>query len=207
MYTLINLPYALDALEPVISARTLEFHHGKHLQTYVDNLNKLIAGTEFEGMKLEEIIAKSSGALFNNAGQVLNHNLYFGQFTPASDGGVAPHGGVVTPHRGLDPRSPLAVAIVKQWGSVEVFKSEFEAKGVGLFGSGWVWLQSDASGALSIAQYANAYNPVAHGFKPILTFDVWEHAYYLDYQNRRAAHLQALWGIVNWEEIEKRYKL
>ena len=113
----------------------------------------------------------------------------------------------LAPHRGLDPRSPLSAAIVKQWGSIDAFKADFESKGVGLFGSGWVWLQSDASGALSIAQYANADNPVAHGFKPILTFDVWEHAYYLDYQNRRAAHLQALWGIVNWEEIEKRYKL
>lgn len=186
MFKLIDLPYALNALEPVISARTLEFHHGKHLQTYVDNLNKLIDGTPYEAMSLEEIVAKSSGALFNNAGQVLNHNLYFGQFTSN------PHPGLDNPHSGLDPESPLAKAIVAEWGSVEAFKSDFESKGVGLFGSGWVWLQVNASGELSIAQYTNADNPVAHGLKPILTFDVWEHAYYLDYQNKRAAHLNAL---------------
>ena len=192
MFKLIDLPYALNALEPVISARTLEFHHGKHLQTYVDNLNKLIDGTPYEAMSLEEIVAKSSGALFNNAGQVLNHNLYFGQFTS-------------NPHPGLDPGSPLGKQIVKQWGSIEAFKTGFEAMGVSLFGSGWVWLQANASGELSIAQYTNADNPVAHGLKPILTFDVWEHAYYLDYQNKRAAHLNALWQIVNWKEIETRY--
>lgn len=190
MFKLIDLPY--KSLAPVISDETLSFHHGKHLQGYVDNLNKLIAGTEFETMSLEEIVKKSSGAVFNNAGQILNHNLYFGQFTSA-------------PHPGLDPGSLLGKQIVKQWGSVDAFKAEFEAKGVGLFGSGWVWLQADASGELSIAQYPGADNPVAHGFKPILTFDVWEHAYYLDYQNRRAAHLSALWGIVNWKGIESRY--
>ena len=191
MYTLINLPYAQDALEPVISARTLEFHHGKHLQAYVDNLNKLLPGSGLEGLGLEEIVAKAGGPLFNNAGQVLNHELYFTQF--------APNGGATA------PKGFLAAQIEKQWGSVDAFKAEFEAKGVGLFGSGWVWLQANPAGELFIAQYANADNPVAHGFKPILTFDVWEHAYYLDYQNRRAAHLSALWGIVNWAEIEKRY--
>lgn len=199
MFTLIDLPYALDALEPVISARTLGFHYGKHLQTYVDNLNKLIDGTSYEAMPLEEIVAKSSGALFNNAGQVLNHNLYFGQFKAVS---LLP---APTGNNGLNPGSPLGKQIVKQWGSVEAFKTGFEAMGMSLFGSGWVWLQADASGELSIAQYANADNPVAHGLKPILTFDVWEHAYYLDYQNRRAAHLNALWDVVNWDEIEKRY--
>ena len=198
MFTLINLPYALDALEPVISKQTLEFHHGKHLQTYVDNLNKLLPGSGLEGKTLEEIIvisseAKKSAAVFNNAGQVLNHNLYFTQFKSPS---VIPSEASV---------SPLMAQITKQWGSLDAFKSDFEAKGVGLFGSGWVWLQAAPSGELSIAQYTNADNPIAHGFKPILTFDVWEHAYYLDYQNRRAAHLSALWGIVNWEEIEKRY--
>jgi len=191
MYKLIDLPY--KSLAPVISDETLSFHHGKHLQTYVDNLNKLIAGTEFETMSLEEIVKKSTGAVFNNAGQILNHNLYFGQFTSA-------------PHPGLDPGSLLGKQIVKQWGSVDAFKAEFEAKGVTLFGSGWVWLQADATGVLSIAQYPNADNPVAHGLKPILTFDVWEHAYYLDYQNRRVVHLQALWRIVDWNEIETRYK-
>ena len=191
MFTLIDLPY--KSLAPVISDQTLAFHHGKHLQTYVDNLNKLIAGTEFEGKSLEEIVKASTGGVFNNAGQILNHELYFTQFAPAR-------------HAGLDPASPLGKQIAKQWGSIDAFKADFEAKGVGLFGSGWVWLQANAEGELSIGQYANADNPVAHGLKPILTVDVWEHAYYLDYQNRRAAHLSALWQIVNWEEIEKRYK-
>ena len=195
MFTLIDLPY--KSLAPVISDETLSFHHGKHLQGYVDNLNKLIAGTEFETMSLEEIVRHSgldpeSRAVFNNAGQILNHELYFTQFTPA-------------PHPGLDPGSPLCKQIVKQWGSVDSFKADFESKGATLFGSGWVWLQADEKGTLSIAQYAGADNPVAHGLKPLLTFDVWEHAYYLDYQNRRAAHLSALWGIVDWNETEKRY--
>ena len=192
MFTLIDLPY--KSLAPVISDQTLSFHHGKHLQGYVDNLNKLIAGTEFETMSLEGIVAKSSGAIFNNAGQILNHNLYFTQFTPSH-----------SERSEESEESPLFVQIVKQWGSLDAFKAEFEAKGTTLFGSGWVWLQTDAKGTLSIAQYVGADNPVAHDFKPILTFDVWEHAYYLDYQNKRAAHLSALWGIVNWTEIEKRY--
>ena len=191
MFTLIELPY--KSLAPVISDQTLAFHHGKHLQAYVDNLNKLVSGTEFEGKALEEIVRKApAGGVFNNAGQILNHNLYFTQFAPA-------------PHSGLDPESPLAKQIAKQWGSIDAFKAEFEAKGTTLFGSGWVWLQANEAGELSIAQYPNADNPVAHGLKPLLTFDVWEHAYYLDYQNRRAAHLSALWQIVNWAEIEKRF--
>ena len=189
MFELINLPY--KSLAPVISDQTLAFHHGKHLQTYLDNLNKLIDGTEFEGKSVEEIVKGSTGGVFNNAGQVLNHNMYFSQFAPASSCPA--------------PTGHLLDAIVKQWGSLDAIKSDFEAKGVGLFGSGWVWLQAAPNGELSIAQYTNADNPVAHGFKPILTFDVWEHAYYLDYQNKRAAHLNALWGIVNWNEIEARY--
>ena len=192
MFKLIDLPYALDALEPVISKRTLEFHYSKHLQTYVDNLNKLLPGSGLEDFSLEEIVAKSSGAIFNNAGQVLNHNLYFTQFAG-------------NPHSGLAPESPLAKQIAKQWGSVDAFKAEFEAKGVGLFGSGWVWLSAQSDGALVITQEGPAGNPVTKGLKPLLTFDVWEHAYYLDYQNRRAAHLNALWQIVDWEEVEKRY--
>ena len=192
MFELIQLPYAPDALEPVISARTLEFHHGKHLRAYVDNLNKLIAGTGFESMPLEEIVSRApAGPLFNNAGQVLNHNMYFTQFVP----GGKPLGEVALKSR-----------IEKQWGSIDAFKTEFEAKGISLFGSGWVWLQTNEEGELSIAQYANADNPVAHGLKPLLTFDVWEHAYYLDYQNRRAAHLSALWQIVDWKVVEARYK-
>ena len=199
MFKLIDLPY--KSLAPVISDETLSFHHGKHLQTYVDNLNKLIAGTEFETMSLEEIVKKSSGAVFNNAGQILNHNLYFGQFCEYGTNKLREGMGFTS------PEGALLAQIVKQWSSVDSFKSDFGAKGVGLFGSGWVWLQADTSGALSIAQYSGADNPVAHGFKPILTFDVWEHAYYLDYQNKRAAHLTALWEIVNWETIEKRYSI
>ena len=187
-----QLPYALDALEPVISARTLEFHHGKHLQAYVDNLNKLLPGSGLEGLALNEIVARASGPLFNNAGQVLNHEMYFTQFAPVGTSLPAPTGS-------------LAAQIEKQWGTLDAFKADFEAKGVGLFGSGWVWLQADDKGELSIGQFVGADNPVAHGLKPILTFDVWEHAYYLDYQNRRAAHLKALWDIVDWKVIEGRY--
>ena len=193
MNTLIQLPYESSALEPIISGRTLEFHHGKHLQTYVDNLNKLLPGSGMEELPLEEIVKKSTGAIFNNAGQILNHNLYFTQFAPAL-------------HAGPDPASPLGKQITKQWGTLDAFKAEFEAKGVSLFGSGWVWLSSQEDGTLVITQEPNAGNPVTKGLKPLLTFDVWEHAYYLDYQNRRAAHLQALWQIVNWAEIEKRYE-
>ena len=191
MFELITLPYGSKDLEPVISAQTLSFHHGKHLQGYVDNLNKLIAGGEFEGLSLEEIVCKSSGGIFNNAGQILNHNLYFAQFCK---GGKALADGAIK------------AQIVKQWGSVEAFQAEFVAKGVGLFGSGWVWLSSDAQGELVISQEAGASNPIVRGLKPLLTFDVWEHAYYLDYQNRRAAQLEALWQIVDWSVIEGRYK-
>lgn len=198
MFTLIELPYALDALDPVISAQTLSFHHGKHLQGYVDNLNKLLPDSGLENLSLEEIIKASlpaptgNPAIFNNAGQILNHNLYFTQFT-AKPSLPAPTGN-------------LYKQIEKQWGALDAFKAEFEAKGVSLFGSGWVWLQADETGELNIGQYPGADNPVAHGLKPLLTFDVWEHAYYLDYQNRRAAYLKDLWQIVNWAEIESRYK-
>ncbi len=191
MFTLIDLPYA--SLAPVISDETLSFHHGKHLQGYVDNLNKLIAGTEFESMSLEDIVAKSSGAIFNNAGQILNHNLYFSQFRSPS---VIPSEASV---------SPLMAQIANQWGSLDSFKAEFEAKGVTLFGSGWVWLAANSDGTLEILQCPGADNPVAHGLRPLLTFDVWEHAYYLDYQNRRAAHLHELWKILDWSVIEARY--
>ena len=200
MFTLIDLPYSYDALEPVISARTLEFHHGKHLQAYVDNLNKFIPGTRYEGMTLEQILSDpelAPGPIFNNAGQILNHNLYFTQFCP-------PHSRT---ERESAPTGDLKAQIEAQWGSLDAFRQDFVAKGASLFGSGWVWLQADAAGALSIGQYPGADNPAAHGLIPLLTFDVWEHAYYLDYQNRRAAHLEALWGIVDWKEVEKRYRL
>ena len=192
MFALIDLPYAADALEPAISARTLSFHHGKHLQAYVDNLNKLLPGSPFEGMALEEIVrTASAGPVFNNAGQVLNHNLYFTQFCP----GGAP----------LAADSPLAAQIASQWGSLAAFQEEFAAKGVGLFGSGWVWLSAQADGTLVITQESGAGNPVTRGLKPLLTFDVWEHAYYLDWQNRRASYLAALWDIVDWRAVEARF--
>ena len=199
MFTLIDLPYA--SLAPAISDRTLEFHHGKHLRGYVDTLNKLIAGTDYEGKSLEEIIRTApAGPVFNNAGQILNHNLYFTQFrTPGQAGGdgTAPSWPAPTGH--------LAAQIAKQWGTIEAFQAEFEQKGLTLFGSGWVWLAAAQDGTLQILQCPGADNPVAHGLRPILTFDVWEHAYYLDCQNRRADHLKALWGIVDWREVEKRY--
>ena len=201
-YELMALPYAPEALEPVISKETIGFHHGKHLQAYVDNLNKLASppdpspigeGSHGELEVLKELVLHSEGPVFNNAGQILNHELYFLQFKPVGEAAQGPEGA-------------LAAQIEKQWGSVEAFKAEFEAKGVGLFGSGWVWLSADADGNLVITQESGASNPVVKGLKPLLTFDVWEHAYYLDYQNRRAAHLAALWQIIDWEVIEKRYK-
>ena len=200
-FELMALPYAPDALEPVISKETIGFHHGKHLQTYVDNLNGLASppnpspkgeGSLGELEMLKELVLHSEGAVFNNAGQILNHEMYFMQFKPI---GEAAH----------VPKGALATQIEKQWGSVEAFKAEFEAKGVGLFGSGWVWLSADANGSLVITQEQGASNPVTKGLKPLLTFDVWEHAYYLDYQNRRAAHLSALWQIVDWKVIAARY--
>ena len=195
IFSLIALPYAPNALEPVISRETIEYHYGKHLQTYVDNLNKLVAGTEFEAMPLEEIVAKSQGAIFNNAGQILNHNLYFLQFQSYSN--------VQSPMS--NDELPIIQAIARDFGSFEAFKAEFEQKGTTLFGSGWVWLAADKDGKLVITQEPNAGNPVTKGLKPLLTMDVWEHAYYIDYRNRRAAHLHSLWQIIDWSEINRRY--
>ncbi|ERJ85854.1 superoxide dismutase [Porphyromonas gingivalis W4087] len=189
-HELISLPYAVDALAPVISKETVEFHHGKHLKTYVDNLNKLIIGTEFENADLNTIVQKSEGGIFNNAGQTLNHNLYFTQFRPGKGGA---------------PKGKLGETIDKQFGSFEKFKEEFNTAGTTLFGSGWVWLASDANGKLSIEKEPNAGNPVRKGLNPLLGFDVWEHAYYLTYQNRRADHLKDLWNIVDWDIVESRY--
>jgi Fe-Mn family superoxide dismutase len=189
-FELVKLPYANDGLEPVISRQTVDFHHGKHLQAYVNNLNNLIPGTTFENAGLEAIVKGSEGAIFNNAGQVLNHNLYFTQFSPNG-------------HR--DPSGKLLAAIQATFGSFENFRNEFETAGIGLFGSGWVWLAADPNGKLSITKETNAGNPVTKGLKPLLGFDVWEHAYYLDYQNRRADHLKGLWKIVDWKAVEARY--
>lgn len=190
-FSLIELPYSANALEPVISAQTIGFHHGKHLLTYVNNLNKLLEDSPLKGKSLEEVVTSSEGGVFNNAGQILNHNLYFTQFA--------------APRQGNKPVGKLAAAIEQQFGSFDTFTKEFEQKGATLFGSGWVWLAADAEGKLQIVQEGNAGNPLKRGLTPLLTFDVWEHAYYLDYQNRRADHLAALWQLVNWEEIERRY--
>ena len=195
IFSLIALPYAPNALEPVISRETIEYHYGKHLQTYVDNLNKLVAGTEFEAMPLEEIVANSQGAIFNNAGQILNHNLYFTQFKPYA----------IEQSAIINDQLPIIKAIIRDFGSFDAFKVEFEQKGTTLFGSGWVWLAADKDGKLVITQEPNAGNPVTKGLKPLLTMDVWEHAYYIDYRNRRTAHLQSLCQIINWDEINRRY--
>lgn len=186
----VALPYATNDLEPVIGKETIEFHYGKHLQAYVDNLNKLIVGTKFENADLETIVKESDGAIFNNAGQVLNHNLYFTSFKPNGGG---------------EPKGKLAEAINEQFGSFDKFKEEFTAAGVSLFGSGWAWLAKDANGKLSIEKESNAGNPITKGLTPILGFDVWEHSYYLDYQNRRADHLKELWKIIDWDVVSKRY--
>ena len=204
-FELMALPYAPEALEPVISKETIGFHHGKHLAGYVNNLNGLLEGSPLAGLSLEEIVLKAEGGMLNNAGQILNHNLYFGQFcAPKTDN---------------KPVGKLAEAITRDFGSFEAFKEEFQKKGATLFGSGWVWLsaaptsQSEgqlpsdqgAMGQLVITQEPNAANPIQKGLKPLLTFDVWEHAYYLDYQNRRPDHLAALWQIIDWEVIEDRF--
>lgn len=190
-FELMVLPYAPESLEPVISKKTLEFHHGKHLAGYVNNLNVLLKESPLAGLSLEEIVCKSDGGILNNAGQILNHNLYFGQFgAPKADN---------------MPVGELAAAIVRDFGSFEAFKDEFQKKGATLFGSGWVWLSADKAGKLIITQETNAANPIQKGLKPLLTFDVWEHAYYLDYQNRRPDHLAALWQIIDWEVVGNRY--
>ena len=189
-YNLIPLPYEANALEPVISKETIGFHHGKHLQTYVNNLNAAIEGTPYENMSLEEIVKTADGGVFNNAGQIMNHNHYFQQFR--------------APRPDNLPTGEIAMAINRQFGSFDAFKEEFEKKGASLFGSGWVWLSMDNDGKLVITQETNAGNPVRKGLKPLLTFDVWEHAYYLDYQNRRAAYLSSLWQIVDWDFVNGR---
>ena len=189
-FELMALPYAQDALEPVISKETIAFHHGKHLAGYVNNLNGLLEESPLAGLPLEEIVLKAEGGMLNNAGQILNHNLYFGQFA--------------APKADNKPVGNLAEAIDRDFGSFEAFKEEFQKKGATLFGSGWVWLSADKNGKLVITQEPNAANPIQKGLKPLLTFDVWEHAYYLDYQNRRPDHLAALWQIINWEVVESR---
>ena len=191
-FTLMPLPYEANALEPVISRETIAFHHGKHLAAYVNNLNTLLPWSGLEDATLEEIVCRAEGGLLNNAGQILNHNLYFSQFTAPKENNI--------------PTGKVAEAIVRDFGSFDAFKEAFQRAGATLFGSGWVWLSADKQDHLVITQETNAANPVQKGLNPLLTFDVWEHAYYLDYQNRRPDHLAALWQIVDWDVIEQRYK-
>jgi Fe-Mn family superoxide dismutase len=184
------LPYGMADLAPVLSQETMLFHFGKHLQTYLNNLNASLPGSAFEGKSIEEIVMASEGGVFNNAGQFLNHALYFLQFKAAAANNV--------------PAGEIARAITRDFGSFEKFQEEFQAKGAGLFGSGWVWLSADAKGKLVITQEGNAQNPITKGLKPLLTFDVWEHAYYIDYRNRRPDYLKSLWSIVNWDVVNER---
>ena len=190
-YSMPTLPYSKDALAPVISQETIDYHYGKHLQTYVNNLNALVSGTPFEGKTVEEIVVTApDGAIFNNAGQVLNHTLYFLQFTPQPEKN--------------QPEGKLAEAIQRDFGNFENFKDEMTKAATSLFGSGWAWLAMDKDGKLLIVKEPNGSNPLRQGLKPLLGFDVWEHAYYLDYQNRRTDHLANLWKIIDWEVVENR---
>jgi Fe-Mn family superoxide dismutase len=187
-HTLPPLPYALDALAPTISKETLEFHYGKHHQTYVTNLNNLIPGTEFETASLEEIVKKSSGGIFNNAAQVWNHTFYWNSMAPNAGG---------------EPTGKLADAINAKWGSVAAFKEAFNKSAAGNFGSGWTWLVKKADGSLDIVNTSNAATPLTTADVPLLTCDVWEHAYYIDYRNARPKYLESFWTLVNWSFAAK----
>jgi len=184
------LPYALDALQPHISKETLEFHYGKHHQAYVTNLNNLVKGSEFENARLEEIIRKSSGGMFNNAAQVWNHTFYWNCLSPRAGG---------------EPKGPLAEAISRKFGSFGAFKEAFSKSAVGNFGSGWTWLVKKADGAVDIVNTSNAATPLTGPDKPLLTCDVWEHAYYVDYRNRRPDYVAAFWNLVNWDFAAQNY--
>lgn len=186
-----KLPYDANGLEPVISAETLEYHYGKHLQTYVTNLANLTRGTAYEGKSVEETVAVApDGGILNNAGQVLNHTLYFLQFT--------------SPGQAKEPEGKLAELIMRDFGSLDGLKKRMEDAAVTLFGSGWAWLSLDQEGKLQITQESNAGNPLRRGCKPLLCIDVWEHAYYIDYRNRRADHVKKLWDIVDWQAVAGR---
>ena len=189
-FTLPPLPYALDALQPHMSKETLEFHYGKHHQAYVTNLNNLIKGTEFENASLEEIIKKSSGGIFNNSAQVWNHSFFWNCLSPQGGG---------------SPSGALAEAISKKWGSFDAFKEAFVKSAVGNFGSGWTWLVKKADGSLDIVNTSNAATPLTSSDKALLTLDVWEHAYYIDYRNRRPDFATAFWNLANWEFAAKNF--
>ena len=184
-----ELPYAMDALEPHISRETLEYHYGKHHKTYVDNLNKLIPGTEFEKLSLEDIIKKSSGGIFNNAAQIWNHSFYWNCLSP----------------KGGEPGGALADAIKSSFGSLDEFKQKFSQTAITTFGSGWGWLVKNAAGKLEIVSTSNAGCPLTEGNTPLLTCDVWEHAYYIDYRNARPKYVETFWKIVNWDFVAKNF--
>jgi len=189
-HTLPALPYAMDALQPHISKETLEFHYGKHHQTYVTNLNNLIKGTEFENASLEDIVKKSSGGVFNNAAQIWNHTFYWNSLSPKGGG---------------KPAGALAAAIDAKWGSFDAFKEAFTKSAVGNFGSSWTWFVKKADGSLDIVNTSNAATPVTTADKPLMTCDLWEHAYYIDYRNRRPDYLGAFWSLVNWDFAAKNF--
>lgn len=189
-FELPKLNYELDALEPHISKKTLEFHYGKHHQTYITNLNKLVIGTEFENATLQDIVKKASGGIFNNAAQVWNHTFYWESFSPKG-GGL--------------PKGKVAKAINLAFGSFDVFKEKFSTAAATLFGSGWAWLVKKEDGSVEIVQESNAGNPMKNSLKPLMTCDVWEHAYYIDYQNRRADYIASFWNLVDWDIIENRF--
>ncbi len=190
-FTLPELPYAIDALAPAISRETLEFHWGKHHQTYVNNLNNLVEGTDWAEKSLEEIILGAEGGLFNNAAQVYNHTFFWSSMTPQGGG---------------EPKGALKDALVATWGSVEAFVKAFSDAAAGNFGSGWTWLVKDADGKLSILNTSNADTPIRHGLKPLLTIDVWEHAYYIDYRNARPVFIKAFFEkLVNWAFVEENF--
>jgi Fe-Mn family superoxide dismutase len=185
-----ELPYALDALAPTISKETLEYHYGKHHQTYITNLNNLIKGGEFENASLEDIIKGSSGGIFNNAAQVWNHTFYWFGLTPNGKGA---------------PEGALADAINAKWGSFDEFKKAFNAVAAGTFGSGWAWLVKTADGSLDLVSTSNAATPLTTANKALLTCDVWEHAYYIDYRNSRPNYLEGFWKLVDWDYVAKNF--
>ena len=189
-FNLPKLDYQLDALEPYINKTTLEFHYGKHHQAYVNNLNNLVQGTKFENASLEQIIKKSEGGIFNNGAQVWNHTFYFSSFSPDAS---------------KEPSGLLEDAIKKNFGSFSEFKEKFSKSAATLFGSGWAWLVRKNDGKLEILQESNAGNPLRNGHTPLLTCDVWEHAYYLDYQNKRPDYINSFWEIIDWDLISTRY--
>ena len=189
-HTLPALPYAMDALAPIISKETLEFHYGKHHQTYVTNLNNLIPGTEFESASLEEIVKKSSGGVFNNAAQIWNHTFYWNSMAPNAGG---------------EPTGKLADAIKAKWGSVAAFKEAFNKSAAGNFGSGWTWLVKKPDGTVDIVNTSNAATPLTTADVPLLTCDVWEHAYYIDFRNARPKYLESFWSLANWSFAAKNF--